>query len=447
MKKLIQSIELDKLFNKDDTLVIGVSTGIDSMSLFHYLQKLGYKLVVAHINHKRRAESDKECEFLKNYTKELCVPFETSSIEKELNGNFQQEARKFRYDFYKSVADKYHTNIILTAHNLDDEAETILMRLIRGTSLRGYHGMNVLSMDESYKIIRPLLHTSRKEIEIYSAENNVPYFEDSSNAENHYTRNIIRHFILSKIKEINPDFLNAIIRFSDDQKDAFNLVESLTQAFFNEHVTIKEKCISFSVDAFLKEANIVMKNIVLKSINLLTSNTVLATHERIDEIIKAASSTGSLVEIKENYICVKEYDQLVFTVKEEIVDIFFQINDFGKYQINEEMSVIISHNYHLLPNKNSYMLCYNDVRDVFPINVRNIKDGDAITVMGCTKKVNDVLNEHKIPKRLRHKVLLVENKNGIFFINEVLRKETGNASNVLYITFEGGSNENNGRWY
>ena len=119
---------------KNTKIIIGVSTGIDSMCLFSMLKNDGYDLVVAHVNHKRRKESDKEYEFLENYAKSINVPFEGYVLDEKIDSNFQEIARYKRYEFFKTVADKYNTNKIVVAHHLDDEAETILMRLTRGSS-------------------------------------------------------------------------------------------------------------------------------------------------------------------------------------------------------------------------------------------------------------------------------------------------------------------------
>ena len=109
------------------------------------------------------------------------VPFEGYVISRNIDSNFQEEARIERYRFFERVADKYNTKNIVTAHQLDDEAETVLMRLTRGTSLKGYQGMKMISVQNGYTIIKPLLHTSREDIELYQKENNIEYFEDCTN--------------------------------------------------------------------------------------------------------------------------------------------------------------------------------------------------------------------------------------------------------------------------
>ncbi|MCB9498487.1 MAG: tRNA lysidine(34) synthetase TilS [Bacillales bacterium] len=446
MDKLIKDIELDSLFTKKEKIVIAVSTGIDSMSLFFYLYSLGYDLVVAHVNHKRRIESEKEYVFLKNYCDNLSVPFEGMELTGEIEGNFQAEARKKRYDFFKRVADKYETKKIVVAHQADDEAETVLMRIIKGSALRGYSGMKIVSVDDGYEIIRPLLYTSRKEIEDFEKNNNIPYFEDSSNSENHYMRNEIRHFLIPRIKEMNPDFLSSIRNFSKDVFEAYELVDSLTSSFIDKKALIEENSLSFKVADLEKEKKAVQDHIILKAINIITKDKVLATHERIEEIEKLAMSKdeGKVIEIKEDYVCYKEYGKLLFKRREENEKINLLISDFGDYLLTNGKTIIVSQKYHLLPNKNSYVLCYNDVKCVFPLTVRNFAPGDKIKVAGITKKVSDVLKEHKVPLRKRPNVLVLENKDGIFFIPGILRKEKSEGKNTLYITYVGGDEYDNG---
>lgn len=434
---LFKDIDLDHFMDKNKTYVIGVSTGIDSMSLFNFLREAGYHLVVAHVNHKRREASEKEYSFLKDYCDKLNVPFEGYELTKKIEGNFQEEARKERYDFFKRVADKYHTTNIVVAHQADDEAETIVMRLIRGTSMKGYQGIPLKSVDDGYTIYRPLLYTSRVDIETYQKSHNVTYFEDQTNAENHYTRNIVRHNIIPVMKKINPNFLEATKNYQEDLKNAYELIEKLSIEFMNKYVSFSGGIVIVKERPLNKEPEALKNEIILRAINLSSNNTVLATHERIREIAKLSDSleTGKTIELQDDFMVVSSYGELIFKKKDELLSLSFTFNDFGDYEIPGYGHFIISQKYHLLPDKKSYMLCYNEKQLVFPITIRTHKSGDEITVNSITKKVSDLLIDLKVPRYLRSRVLVVQNASGIFFIPGLMRKETDKSlKNVMYIT-------------
>lgn len=435
----LNNIKLNTMIDKRKPVVVAVSTGVDSMSLFHFLYHNGYTVVVAHVNHKKRKESDNEYLYLKNLCLSLGVPFEGYILNKKIESNFQEVARYERYNFLKSVADKYNTNQIVLAHHLDDEAETVLMRLTRGSFLKGYAGMKDVTVDSSYTIIRPFLYLSKDEIIEYAKDNNIKYFEDSSNNEDCYTRNIFRHNVIPTLKGVNPSFLDAIKNFQEDYYDIYEHIEKEVDEFFNLYSVVDNEKISISRENFNKQDNIIKKGIILRSINLISSNSLLAKHERMSEIIKLSLTAKETrtVEVGKDYSLYVEKDNLVFVKNKEVKKINLQIDDFGEYKVDDNLRVIISQNYHTLPEKNSYMLCYNNTKEVFPITIRNREVGDFVKVNGITKKVSDLLVEHKIPRRLRDEILVVLNDSGIFFIPNIIRKETDKTlKNTLYITVE-----------
>ena len=154
---LVNKIKL----NKDSKIVIGVSTGPDSMCLLNILlnlqEKLKFKIIVAHVNHKKRVESDEEEQFLEDYCFKKNLVFEKMILDNKYKGNFEAYARKERYKFFEELMNKHQANILMTAHHGDDLVETILMRLTRGSNLKGYQGISLITKKNNYQIIRPLL--------------------------------------------------------------------------------------------------------------------------------------------------------------------------------------------------------------------------------------------------------------------------------------------------
>ena len=190
---------------------LAVSGGVDSMVLLDLFHQLPYDIAVLHCNFSlRNEESDGDEAFVKRYCEAKSIPlyiqkFDTSKFAEENKLSIQVAARKLRYDwFYSQLAEK-NFDYILTAHHLDDNLETFLINLTRGTGLEGLTGIP----SQNDKIIRPLLPFSRVEIEHYCSDTNLQWREDSSNASDKYFRNKIRHSIVPVLKELNSNLLSS----------------------------------------------------------------------------------------------------------------------------------------------------------------------------------------------------------------------------------------------
>ena len=167
---------LKSILKENDTVVIGVSGGPDSMCLLSFLDEkiIGVKLniIVAHVNHNVRIESASEEEFVKEFATSKKYIFESLKLPK-IEGNFEAEARKLRYRFFEKLVDKYNAKYLFTAHHGDDLVETIIMRLIRGSSFKGYHGIDLITKVKNYYLVRPLLYMNKKEILAYLDSNKI----------------------------------------------------------------------------------------------------------------------------------------------------------------------------------------------------------------------------------------------------------------------------------
>ena len=155
---------LDDIIFDNNPVVVGVSSGPDSMCLLNLLEQITNKLVVCHINHNVRKESTTEEEYLKDYCQKHNLIFESMKITEYKETNFENEARKKRYNFYEEILSKYHSTKLFLAHHGDDQIETILMKIVRGSNLEGYAGIKEISKVKNYQIIRPLLPQSQKQL-------------------------------------------------------------------------------------------------------------------------------------------------------------------------------------------------------------------------------------------------------------------------------------------
>ena len=232
-----QFIENNKL-NINNKVICAVSGGCDSVSLIYILNKLGYDTVLAHVNHHKRKESEIEEVAMKEFAKSLNVPFELLDYHYDGVDNFHNDSHNKRYDFFRDICDKYNTNIIATAHHLDDELETILIKLMEGSNLYGYGGISICNNDGKYKIIRPLLCVSKEELYEYAKLNNLEYFEDSSNHEDVFLRNRLRHHVIPLLKNECSDIYSKTLRYSKILHESFDYIRENSIKYLKENNNI-----------------------------------------------------------------------------------------------------------------------------------------------------------------------------------------------------------------
>ena len=210
LNNLLKDINID-----NDYVVVGVSTGCDSMALFHYLiNNTSKKIICAHINHNVRKESNEEEEYLRNYCLENNIIFETIKLTNYQENNFENEARKKRYAFYEKLLKKYNTKYLFLAHHGDDLIETILMKIARGSNIEGYAGLKKINKVKDYYIIRPLLEYTKKDILEYCQNHKITYFDDISNTNTQYTRNRYRQNILPLLKKEDEQIHKKFLKYS-----------------------------------------------------------------------------------------------------------------------------------------------------------------------------------------------------------------------------------------
>ena len=200
----------------DQKVVIGVSGGMDSCVLLHAVHCLNIPCVVAHVNYSMRGkESDDDASFVEQLAISYGFPFvlrEVNGKALKSSGNFQNIARQTRYDFFQKVAKDHNAQWIATAHHLDDQAETILLKLLSGSTIKGLAGMALKEGNHC----RPLLHIPRTDLHAYAEQHSLSWREDASNSSLEYDRNHLRNEILPSLHERHPRWLNGLARQSEN---------------------------------------------------------------------------------------------------------------------------------------------------------------------------------------------------------------------------------------
>jgi len=222
------ALNLD-LIQPKDKILVAVSGGPDSIALLQLLAGLGQKLHVAHLNHMLRGRSsDKDAEFVKSFTRHLGIPLTIKRIDvkKHLKkgDSVESGARRMRYEFFIKTAKKNRCNKIATAHTLDDQAETVLMRFIRGTGLLGLTGILPERTIDGCQIIRPLLSVTKKEVLGFLRDNKIPYRKDTSNRSHKYTRNKIRLDLMPRLERYNPRLKRVLANMAENIGSDYNFI-------------------------------------------------------------------------------------------------------------------------------------------------------------------------------------------------------------------------------
>lgn len=408
---------LDK-FTFDNTVVVGVSSGPDSMCLLDILRKKTNNIIVCHINHNVRKESKEEEQFLKEYCKQNNLIFEGMTIEKYTENNFENEARNKRYKFYEKTLKKYNTKYLFLAHHGDDLIETILMKITRGSNLEGYAGIKEISHNKEYQIIRPLLSYTKEEILKYNKLHNIPYFIDKSNTNIKYTRNRFRKNILPLLKEEDINIHKKFLRYSKILEEYDNYIKKLinnniNNIFINNTIHINELN---KLDAFLK------KNTIYQILNIIYDNqTNIITEEHINNILKLIDSNkpNITLDLPQNKQLIKEYNKLYIKKKNKMLTT-------NEYKIKFDGNIIIEnleiYKVEEEDNDGNDICRLNTSQIKLPLYIRNKKDGDYIILKGSNnrKKIKDIFIEKKLPKRVRNNYpLLVDDNDNIIWIPNI----------------------------
>lgn len=393
---------LKEQINKNDILVVGVSGGPDSMALLSLLcnlkKEMPIQIICAHINHNIRKESEAEELFVADFCKQNGIIFEAMKIQTYSTDNFHNEARIKRYQFFEQLIKKYSAKYLLTAHHADDLMETILMRIVRGSTLKGYSGFQECVKRDTYVILRPLIHATKEEIYEYLSKNGIFYVEDQSNLKDGYTRNRFRKYIVPEIKKENPFVHERFYKFSKILSEYSDYIKR--QALHKYSEVMCDGCLN--INEFIKLDFVLQREILYIVLeNIYQKHLSLITDRHIDCIFELLFSVKGNAEIYlPNQIrVIKTYQNLQFVSSPSE-----KIN----YHLELEKSV-------MLPNgrsikieteeelDNNFICRLNKEEVKFPLYIRNRIKGDKIAIKGLNghKKIKDIFINEKISQEER----------------------------------------------
>lgn len=397
MEEVYNFIRNDIGLKPDDTIVIGVSGGPDSMALLYVMNEfkkvMGLKLICAHINHNVRKESDQEKIDLENYCRKNNIIFEYIKVKKWGDDNFHNEARTIRYNFFDELIENYDAKYLMTAHHGDDLIETILMRIVRGSTLKGYSGFSRIVDKGDYTIVRPLLSLTKDEIIKFNNKNNISYATDSSNNEDHYTRNRYRHVVLPFLKKEEPNVHKKFIKFSETLLENSLYIDKEANRVFNE-VFING---ILYLEQFKSLDKVIQTKIIYTILEKIYGDDLLIIGDvHVELIFNLINShkSNSVVHLPNNVIVIKTYNDLSFSYDE---DIHTEYEIEVQKVVNLPNGKIIEQVFDIHDNSNN-VIRLNSREVTLPLYVRNKRDGDKMEVKGLngSKKISDIFIDSKI---------------------------------------------------
>jgi tRNA(Ile)-lysidine synthase len=277
---LFSQIMQDKCqMDHDQLLIVGVSGGMDSMCLLHLLYKSGFSIVAAHFDHSLRDTSSDDARFVQNACDLWGIPFELKRMDvnkycKEHGQNIEEGARNLRYEFLFDTAKNKGASAVLVAHHADDQVETVLMHFIRGAGLSGLKGMKYTSVlrqfSKTIPIIRPLLDVTRKSIEIYCLENEIPFVMDNTNMDVTFFRNRIRYELIPQMETYNPRFRETLIRTTHALQADYDLINDLVSNEWKKvTLEIQKRYIKLNLSQLRTKSKGLRWNLIIKAIKIL----------------------------------------------------------------------------------------------------------------------------------------------------------------------------------
>ena len=387
---------LKKEIPNNSNVIIATSGGPDSMVLLTLLLAVkkvkNLKLVCAHVNHKLRKESDEEAKMVKKYCEKENIIFEYMIIDK-YKGNTENYAREKRYEFFDKLIKKYASPYLLTAHHGDDLTETIMMRLIRGSSLKGYAGFSEVTEKNGYKIYRPLITKTKAELLNYAKENNIPYAIDQTNESDNYTRNRIRKYILPTLKKENK---NVHLKFLE-----FSKTISETEEYFEKVLAKKIEKIyqdnKLNVEIFLTEEPLIQKKLIHNILNNIYKDKInLINDNHVNNFLSTVKNKKPNIQINlpDNKILKKAYNYVWIEENKNYEEYDYILKDKVTLPNNHTVEIIDETTDH-----SNFVTKLNSKEIKLPIHIRSKKDGDKLVLKGLNKqkKLKDIFIDEKVP--------------------------------------------------
>ncbi len=419
MEKIIEFAKKNKLIKAGEVIGVGVSGGIDSMCLLHFLnsnkEALDIDVVAIHINHGIREESDDEARFVVQKCKEMGVrvykfTIDSPKISKEKKNSLETAAREGRYGVFEALVKKDIVDKVALAHHQSDQAETILMHIFRGCGVSGARGMDPIR-DKIY--IRPMLPVSKEEIVDYANMNNIEYVEDASNKDTSYTRNYLRNVVMKDILKKWPNAIEAITNFAN----AVSEDDDFIKASINTNALMVDKKIVQMPCYYFKGKSSVYSRIVFKALSLIgVTKDIERKHIEMIKELAISLENGKKIKLPFDVTVSKEYDFLTFEnnyVERAELDKPFKMEDFAV----PHFGTVALRRVKTEKMGEKEALYFDNRKLPKGAKWRYREEGDVFEKFGGgTKKLKSFLIDKKVPVRLRDFIPVLAYGNEVFVV-------------------------------
>jgi bifunctional protein TilS/HprT len=364
--------DVTQLLNKQQTYLVATSFGPDSMFLVDYLRAEGYRIALAHVNYRKRQESDDEQKQLEAYAQKFNLPLEAYVLSEPLKGNFQAEARKLRYDFFTKVAEKYNITTLLTGHHNDDHLESALFQFNRKAMVR-YYGIRQKTKLFGLEVIRPMLSLSKEDILKENHDRHIPFALDASNETQIYTRNKIR----AQIKKLSSQAKNQLQLDIEDQNKVLINAENKILPFTNKaSIKLLEYQSLSSIEQFMYWVLVFEQNNIVLNVGRQFLNKMMK--------LTTSEKPNIVVTLNVGWRIYKSYDHF------RLMD----INQLAAFDVKARMPKVID-----LPMFTIDLHYFN--KRPFPVRIRSPKAGDVYEIYGVEKSLRRLFIDWKMPLYLR----------------------------------------------
>ncbi|MCL2569600.1 MAG: tRNA lysidine(34) synthetase TilS [Firmicutes bacterium] len=407
------------LIAKGERIGVGVSGGADSMALLHFLdsisKKAGFAVVAVNVNHNMREGSKKESQFVKKYCIDNGIEFiglnvDVLALIKEKKLGLEQAARIKRYEAYENAIAKGKLNKMALGHHQSDQAETILLKIFRGSGIAGASGMDV----QRGPYIRPFLETQKVDISEYVFRNHIPYIEDPSNQDNTFSRNFLRNEIIPALRREWKNVEKNVIDFGKNCRRDDDYMNSMvdTSYFISDG-----KVVRVPLNLFIYPEAVTNRVIISALDKLGKRENIERKHIELVQNLVKSGANGAKIDLPNGTCVIREYEYIAFVKKQTGVESKVYSFKIGKTSFADFGTISVT--------KSIAFRKYLD-RDVLLIDVdklpkqakwRTRKDGDTFTKFGGgTKKLASYMIDKKIPARLRDKTPVLAHGNEIYAI-------------------------------
>ncbi len=406
------------LLDENRTLIVGFSGGFDSISLLNILKELSnshtFRLIACHLNHNWRAEESKqEAKNCENFCKKNGIEFYVETLD-ATEKHTETRARELRYQFFNRVIEKFSADGLLTAHTKSDTAETLIYRLIKGTGIHGLKGIS----PKLGKIYRPMLDISRKEVENYCQQNNLKPNNDSSNADNKYSRNFIRNKILPLFSKINNEYEEAVNSLSklaiEDEEIVCEYLKKLN--IINEN--------KIATNIFKKQSYAVQKRTIY---DYFAKNNIEYSEEKIVNALKfvnenITSKSGKKHSLNSTQWLFVNIEIIEIITKSDKNEDIIEISKCGEYEFGSYIFSIQECT--TLPEKfpqDKEMCSFVDLTDIKNLTIRTRRNGDIIQPLGSksTTKLKKYLMNKNIAQHLKDSLILLCTNNEVLWVGGI----------------------------